>query len=156
MRITGPKMAETKIDITKPVLWVAACALIDADGRVLVTQRPVGKDHAGLWEFPGGKIEAGELPEQTLVRELYEELSVEPCLDCLEPLTFASHVYPDFHLIMPTYVCRQWDGFVRPREGQGTAWKFADEIVQMDLVAADIPLAQQLAARLPRGKRFLV
>ncbi len=148
-------MRETKIDITKPVLWVAACALIDADGRVLVTQRPKGKDQAGLWEFPGGKIEPGELPEQTLVRELYEELSVEPCLDCLEPLTFASHVYPDFHLIMPTYVCRQWDGFVRPNEGQSTAWKFADEIVAMDLVPADIPLAQQLAARLPRGQRFL-
>lgn len=138
-----------------PVLWVAACGLIDADGRVLVTQRPDGKDHAGLWEFPGGKIEAGERPEQTIVRELYEELSVEPCLDCLEPLGFVSHAYPDFQLVMPTYVCRQWDGIVRPREGQGTKWAFADHIVGLPLVPADVPLAQQLAARLPRGRRFL-
>ena len=138
-----------------PVLWVAACALIDADGRVLVTQRPDGKCHAGLWEFPGGKIEPGERPEETIVRELFEELSVEPCLDCLEPLTFASHAYPDFHLVMPTFVCRQWDGFVRPTEGQGTKWAWAEDIVRLPLVPADVPLAQQLAARLPKGRRFL-
>ncbi len=137
------------------VIWVAACALIDADGRVLVAQRPDGKDQAGLWEFPGGKIEAGERPEATIVREFWEELSVEPCLDCLEPLGFASHAYPDFHLIMPMFVCRQWDGFVKPNEGQAVRWLFADQIVKLDLVAADIPLAQQLAARLPRGRRFL-
>lgn len=139
-----------------PVLWVAACGLIDADGRVLVTQRPPGKDHAGLWEFPGGKIEPGERPEQTIVRELYEELSVEPCIDCLEPLTFVSHAYEAFQLVMPTYVCRQWDGIVRPREGQAIKWAFADQIVRLPLVPADAPLAQQLAARLPRGKRFLI
>ena len=138
-----------------PVLWVAACALIDPDGRVLVTSRPEGKCHAGLWEFPGGKIEPGERPEETLVRELYEELSIEACRDCMEPLAFASHAYADFHLVMPTFVCRQWDGLVRPTEGQRTAWRFADEIVRMELVPADVPLAQQLAARLPRGQRFL-
>ena len=138
-----------------PVVWVAACALIDADGRVLVTQRSKGKDHAGLWEFPGGKIEAGERPEETLMRELYEELSVEPCLDCLEPFAFASHAYADFHLIMPTYVCRQWDGLVCPTEGQATKWAWAGDIVRLPLVPADIPLAQQLAVRLPRGRRFL-
>ena len=138
-----------------PVVWVAACALIDADGRVLITQRPEGKDHAGLWEFPGGKIEPGERPEQTIVRELYEELSVEPCLDCLEPLTFASHAYPTFQLVMPLYVCRQWDGIVRPTEGQRTKWAWAEDIPSLPLVPADIPLAQRLAARLPKGRRFL-
>ena len=137
------------------VIWVAACALIDADGRVLVAQRPDGKDQAGLWEFPGGKIEPGERPEATIVREFWEELSVEPCLDCMEPLGFASHAYPDFHLVMPMFVCRQWDGVVRPREGQAVRWLFADQIATLDLVAADIPLAQQLADRLPRGRRFL-
>ena len=139
-----------------PVLWVAACALIDADGRVLVTQRPEGKDHAGLWEFPGGKIEPGERPEETIVREIYEELSVEPCLDCLEPLTFASHAYETFQLMMPLYVCRQWDGFIRPTEGQATKWAWAEEIAKMPLVPADIPLAQVLASRLPKGRRFLI
>ena len=139
-----------------PVVWVAACGLIDADGRVLVTQRPDGKDHTGLWEFPGGKIENGERPEQTIVRELYEELRVEPCLDCLEPLGFVSHAYPEFQLVMPTYVCRQWDGLVVPQEGQGIKWAYAQDIVRLPLVPADVPLAQQLAQRLPRGRRFLL
>jgi len=99
-------------------LFVAACALIDADGRVLMAQRPDGKDYAGLWEFPGGKIEADETPEQAICRELFEELNVEPCEGCLQPFSFASFAYPDFHLLMPLYLCRQWDGFLRAKEGQ--------------------------------------
>ncbi len=100
------------------ILLVAACALIDADGRVLIAQRPEGKTMAGLWEFPGGKIEDGERPEQTLIRELKEELGIAVSEACLAPLTFASHTYPDFHLLMPLYVCRRWEGTVTAREGQ--------------------------------------
>ena len=90
------------------VLLVAACALIDADGRILMSQRPEGKSHAGLWEFPGGKLEAGERPEEAIVRELREELGIEPCERCLQPFSFVSHSYPDFDLLMPLYLCRQW------------------------------------------------
>src|SRR5258705_13763002 len=104
------------------LVLVAACALVDADGRVLLTERPTGKSMAGLWEFPGGKIEAGERPEETLIRELREELAIEVSEACLAPLTFASHVYPDFHLLMPLYVCRRWDGIVTPMEKQQLAW----------------------------------
>lgn len=135
-------------------LLVAACALIDADGRVLMAQRPAGKDHAGRWEFPGGKVEANETPEQAICRELYEELNVEPCERCLQPFSFASFAYPDFHLVMPLYLCRQWDGFVRAKEGQGTRWVWPDKIPDLDLVPADVDLAQELADRLPRGRRF--
>ena len=92
------------------LVLVAACALVDADGRVLIAQRPVGKSMAGLWEFPGGKVEPGERPEQTLIRELDEELGITVHEACLSPLTFASHAYPDFHLLMPLYVCRKWEG----------------------------------------------
>ena len=104
------------------LVLVAACALIDADGRVLLAERPAGKTMAGLWEFPGGKIEAGERPEETLIRELKEELGIVVQEPCLAPLTFASHAYPDFHLLMPLYVCRRWEGLVTPQEGQRLAW----------------------------------
>ncbi|MDE2374753.1 MAG: (deoxy)nucleoside triphosphate pyrophosphohydrolase, partial [Hyphomicrobiales bacterium] len=104
------------------VVLVAACALIDADGRVLVAQRPAGKPMAGLWEFPGGKIEAGERPEVCLIRELKEELGIDVKEECLAPLTFASHLYPDFHLLMPLYVCRRWEGIVQARESQKLKW----------------------------------
>ena len=102
------------------LVLVAACALIDADGRVLIAQRPPGKPMAGLWEFPGGKVEAGERPEETLIRELKEELGIVVKEACLAPLTFASHGYPDFHLLMPLYVCRRWEGIVQPREARGS------------------------------------
>ena len=100
------------------IVLVAACALIDPDGRVLLAQRPEGKSMAGLWEFPGGKVEAGERPEDTLIRELREELGIVVREECLAPLTFASHAYPDFHLLMPLYVCRRWEGTVTAQEGQ--------------------------------------
>ena len=136
------------------VLYVAAAALIDADGRVLVTQRPAGKAHAGKWEFPGGKIEAGETPEQAVNRELREELGLEPCERCLQPFSFTSFAYPDFHLFMPLYLCRQWDGFARPNDGQGIKWLFPSEIVKLDLVEADVELARELADRMADGRRF--
>ena len=101
---------------------VAACALVDTDGRVLIAQRPAGKPLAGLWEFPGGKVEAGERPEQTLIRELKEELGILVDEACLAPLTFASHSYSDFHLLMPLFICRRWQGTVSAREGQRLAW----------------------------------
>ena len=104
------------------VVLVAACALIDADGRVLIAQRPDGKSMAGLWEFPGGKVDPGERPEDALIRELKEELGIVVNEACLAPLTFASHTYEDFHLLMPLYVCRRWEGMVTPREGQELAW----------------------------------
>jgi len=139
----------------KPTLLVAACALIDADGRILMAQRPAGKDHAGRWEFPGGKVETGETPEQAVRRELYEELNVEPCERCLQPFSFASFAYPKFHLVMPLYLCRQWDGFVRAKEGQATKWIWPDKIMELDLVPADVDLAAELRDRLPRGRRFV-
>ena len=138
----------------KKTLLVAACALIDADGRVLMAQRPAGKDFAGRWEFPGGKVEAGETPEQAVRRELYEELNVEPCETCLQPFSFASFAYPEFHLVMPLFLCRQWDGFLRAKEGQATKWIWPDKIMELDLVPADVDLATQLRDRLPRGRRF--
>lgn len=136
------------------LLLVAACALMDTDGRILMCQRPKGKDHAGLWEFPGGKIEAGERPEQTIVRELREELEIEPCERCLQPFSFASHAYDDFDILMPLYICRQWDGFARPQEGQAIKWVFPDKLMSLDLVPADIPLAQEIRDRFKSGRRF--
>ena len=136
------------------VLYVAACALIDADGRILMSQRPKGKAHAGQWEFPGGKIEQGERPEQTIVRELREELGIEPCERCLQPFSFASYAYEDFDLFMPLFLCRQWDGFARPKEGQVLKWLFPDQLPKLDLVPADIPLAREIADRLKSGRRF--
>jgi 8-oxo-dGTP diphosphatase len=126
------------------LVLVAACALIDPDGRVLIAQRPVGKSMAGLWEFPGGKVEAGERPEQTLVRELYEELGIVVDETCLAPLTFASHGYPDFHLLMPLYVCRKWEGIVTPREGQKIAWVRPNRLRDYRMPPADEPLISHL------------
>lgn len=119
---------------------VAAVALVDADGRVLLAQRPEGKAMAGLWEFPGGKVEPGETPEAALIRELHEELGIETWSSCLAPLTFASHAYPDFHLLMPLYVCRRWQGIVTPREGQALKWVRPGNLRDYPMPPADLPL----------------
>ena len=126
------------------LVLVAACALVDPDARVLIAQRPTGKPMAGLWEFPGGKIEAGERPEQTLVRELKEELGIAVNVACLAPLTFASHTYPDFHLLMPLYVCRRWEGTVRAVEGQKITWVRANRLRDYPMPPADEPLISHL------------
>jgi len=136
------------------VLLVAACALIDPDGRILMSQRPDGKAYSGKWEFPGGKMEENERPEQTIVRELREELAIEPCERCLQPFSFSSYDYGEFHLFMPLYLCRQWDGFPRPTEGQNIRWVFPDRIMELDLVPADIALAQEIRDRLQKGRRY--
>ena len=130
--------------MTRKLLLVAAAALIDADGRVLITRRPKGKPMAGLWEFPGGKVEPGETPEETLIRELKEELDIDTSASCLAPLTFASHAYPDFHLLMPLYVCRKWQGIVRPTEGQATKWVRAGDLRSYEMPPADLPLIAPL------------
>jgi len=126
------------------VTLVVACALVDTDSRVLIAQRPEGKTLAGLWEFPGGKIEPGERPEQTLIRELHEEIGIRVKEACLAPLTFASHAYDDFHLLMPLYVCRRWDGEAKAREGQTLAWVRANKLRDYAMPAADIPLIPHL------------
>lgn len=126
------------------ILLVAACALIDPDGRVLLAQRPEGKSMAGLWEFPGGKVETGERPETTLIRELNEELGIRVKEDCLAPFAFASHGYQDFHLLMPLYLCRRWEGIVHPREGQKLAWVRPKEMGNYEMPPADVPLVAQL------------
>ncbi|MGC1466498.1 MAG: 8-oxo-dGTP diphosphatase MutT [Pseudolabrys sp.] len=130
------------------IILVAACALIDADGRVLIAQRPAGKPMAGLWEFPGGKIEQGERPEETLIRELREELSIAVSEECLAPLTFASHRYADFHLLMPLYVCRRWQGAVTATEGQDLAWVKPNRLRDYEMPPADVPLIAHLMALL--------
>jgi 8-oxo-dGTP diphosphatase len=122
------------------LVLVAACALIDEDGRVLLTRRPPGKPMAGLWEFPGGKVDAGETPEAALVRELHEELGISVPVKCITPLTFASHAYETFHLLMPLYICRRWDGEIEPREGQEIAWVRANRLSAYEMPPADIPL----------------
>jgi len=127
-----------------PLVLVAACALIDADGRVLITQRPEGKPMAGLWEFPGGKVETGETPEQALLRELKEELDIDIQSACLAPLTFASHAYENFHLLMPLYICRRWKGTVRPVEGQEVKWVAAKTLRAYPMPPADEPLIAPL------------
>ncbi len=123
---------------------VVAVALFDADGRVLLTQRPEGKSMAGLWEFPGGKVEAGELPEAALTREIREELGIEICERCASPLTFVSHQYEDFHLLMLLYVCRKWEGIARGVEGQNLTWKFPREMAALPMPPADVPLVTAL------------
>ncbi len=123
---------------------VAACALIDADNRVLIAQRPEGKAMSGLWEFPGGKIEPGERPEATLIRELREELGITVKEACLAPLTFASHAYDDFHLLMPLYICRRWEGVVTARESQKLAWVRVNRLRDYPMPPADIPLIPHL------------
>lgn len=130
--------------MTKPLVLVAAAALTDVDRRVLIAQRPLGKSMAGLWEFPGGKVEAGETPEQALVRELREELSIEVCLECLAPFTFASHAYETFHLLMPLFLCARWDGEVTPREGQVVKWVRASALRDYPMPPADLPLIPYL------------
>jgi 8-oxo-dGTP diphosphatase len=126
------------------LLLVAAVALVDADNRVLIAQRPAGKPMAGLWEFPGGKVEAGERPEETLIRELAEELGITVQEACLAPLTFASHAYETFHLLMPLYICRRWDGLVQAREGQALKWVRPRQLREHDMPAADEPLIPAL------------
>ncbi len=119
---------------------VSAVALIDRDGRVLLAQRPEGKSMAGLWEFPGGKVERGETPEAALVRELHEELGIETWNSCLAPLTFASHTYDDFHLLMPLFACRKWNGIVQPKERQTLKWVYPKDFSNYPMPPADIPL----------------
>lgn len=122
------------------MVLVAAVVLVDADGRVLLAQRPEGKAMAGLWEFPGGKVEAGETPEAALIRELHEELGIDTWASCLAPLTFASHGYDDFHLLMPVFICRKWKGIVTAREGQDLAWVTPARLRDYPMPAADLPL----------------
>jgi 8-oxo-dGTP diphosphatase len=122
------------------LVLVAAVALIDVDGRVLLAQRPPGKSMAGLWEFPGGKVEAGETPEAALIRELQEELGIDTQASCLAPLTFASHAYPDFHLLMPVFACRRWQGTPLSREGQALKWVRARDLRDYPMPPADLPL----------------
>ncbi|MBL3703516.1 8-oxo-dGTP diphosphatase MutT [Sulfitobacter sp. BDSS02] len=119
---------------------VSAVALVDPDGRVLIAQRPEGKAMAGLWEFPGGKVEPGETPEEALIREMQEELGIDTWASCLAPLTFASHKYDDFHLLMPLFVCRKWQGIPRSRENQALKWVRAQDLKSYPMPEADLPL----------------
>ena len=128
----------------KRLLLVAACALVDTDGRVLLSQRPPGKQLAGLWEFPGGKVEPGETPEETVVRELAEELGIETREACLSPLFFASHAYERFHLLMPLFICRKWEGRAEAREGQQLAWVRPAAMADYPMPPADLPLVALL------------
>jgi|TARA_B100001093_G_scaffold379287_1_gene364633 8-oxo-dGTP diphosphatase len=121
-------------------ILVSAVALIDQDGRILIAKRPDGKSMAGLWEFPGGKVELGETPEQALVRELSEELGIKTWNSCLAPMTFASHAYEDFHLLMPLFVCRKWEGIVIPKEEQELKWVYSSELKNYPMPPADKPL----------------
>jgi 8-oxo-dGTP diphosphatase len=134
--------------VSVKLVLVAACALVDADGRVLIAQRPAGKAMAGLWEFPGGKVEEGERPEDTLIRELNEELGIVVTEPCLAPLTFASHTYPEFHLVMPLYVCRRWEGTVAAREHARLAWVRPNRLRDYPMPPADEPLISHLTALL--------
>ena len=126
------------------IVLVAACALIDVDGRVLLARRPEGRHLAGLWEFPGGKVEKGETPEQAVIREMSEELGIEIAPPCLAPLTFASHSYPAFHLLMPLYACRRWKGVPTAKEGQELAWVRPNRMGEYPMPPADEPLRAML------------
>ncbi|ODT13853.1 MAG: NTP pyrophosphohydrolase [Kaistia sp. SCN 65-12] len=130
--------------MSRRLVLVVACALVDPDNRILIAQRPEGKALAGLWEFPGGKVDAGETPEDALIRELREELGVETKTACLAPLTFASHTYDDFHLLMPLYVCRRWTGFPQSLEGQALKWVRAKQLRDYPMPPADEPLIAPL------------
>ena len=130
--------------MTKPVILVAAVGLVDTDGRVLLAQRPPGKKMAGLWEFPGGKVEPGETPEAALIREMHEELGLDIKEACLAPFTFASHAYDDFHLLMPLYLCRRWQGTPTPHEGQVLKWVRPNEMKDYPMPPADVPLVAML------------
>jgi 8-oxo-dGTP diphosphatase len=134
--------------VSVKVILVVACALIDADGRVLIAERPAGRPMAGLWEFPGGKVHADERPEQALIRELREELGIVVNEACLAPLTFASHSYPEFHLLMPLYVCRRWEGIVTAQEGQKLAWVRPNRLKDYPMPPADLPLISHLTTLL--------
>lgn len=127
-----------------PTVLVAAAALIDADGRVLIAKRPLGKPLAGLWEFPGGKVEPGETPEGCLIRELDEELGIAVTHKCLAPFVFASHTYESFHLLMPLYLCRRWEGFAQAREHEALAWVKPDKLSDYEMPPADLPLVAYL------------
>ena len=122
------------------MVTVSAVVMVDVEGRILIAQRPEGKNMAGLWEFPGGKIEKGETPERALIRELKEELNIDTTESCLAAFTFASHTYDDFHLLMPVYLCRKWDGTLQPREGQNLKWVKIDELKDYPMPPADEPL----------------
>lgn len=126
------------------IVLVAACALVDIEGRVLIAERPEGKSMAGLWEFPGGKVEPGETPEQCLIRELEEELAIKTWQSCLAPIAFASHTYDDFHLLMPLFACRKWEGMIDPQEGQRVAWVKPNRMREYPMPPADEPLVAQL------------
>ncbi len=136
-------MAATAAD-SRPLILVAAVALIDADGRILLAQRPEGKAMAGLWEFPGGKVDPGETPEMALIRELAEELGIDVSAACLAPFTFASHAYADFHLLMPLYVCRKWSGIPSALEGQVLKWVRPARLGEYPMPPADKPLLAML------------
>ena len=145
MPIIGPDPSCLEADAREvrpdlPVILVAAIALIDVDGRILLAQRPEGKSMAGLWEFPGGKVEDGETPEVALIRELHEELDLDISASCLAPLTFASHPYEDFHLLMPLYLCRVWKGNPTPKEGQALKWVRLENFGDYPMPPADLPL----------------
>ena len=137
-------MAATAADPKPSLILVAAVVLVDTDGRVLLAQRPEGKQMAGLWEFPGGKVDPGETPEAALIRELREELGIDVAASCLAPFTFASHAYPDFHLLMPLYVCRKWSGIPSAREGQRLAWVWPARLADYPMPPADTPLVAAL------------
>lgn len=139
---------EARREAARPLLLVAAVALIDAEGRVLLAQRPAGKAMAGLWEFPGGKLQEGETPEQALVRELREELAITVAPEALTPLAFASHAYADFHLLMPLYACRLWQGVPQPMEGQSLVWAHPAQLSDYPMPPADLPLVEALRRRL--------
>jgi 8-oxo-dGTP diphosphatase len=137
-------MAATAAEPAPPLVLVAAVVLVDADGRVLLAQRPDGKSMAGLWEFPGGKVDQGETPEAALIRELREELGIDVAASCLAPFTFASHAYPDFHLLMPLYVCRKWSGIPMARERQRLTWVRPARLADYPMPPADKPLVAML------------